>query len=892
MRENWNFIVLLLLLNLSFFGFFPPASLSAKNGTPPSFFIKTFNRLAQQTKEKVSLSRKSINAPPAQNKSTFTFTGNADTIIVKRPLPRPSDATTCASASGCLGGNVFEDFNGNGTDDTGDMGVAGIYVIVYDCDNMPIDTVYTDNNGDWQLCSLTDGTTYRVEFVLSESIAQWAIPSHVGTNNNSEVQFVQPGNCANFGVIDLRETCSLNRGTGQIGESGQFIRIGDTSNPADGASFSTTVNGNPIVHNAPDQIGRGAVNYEFWLMDSHVRVKDFLEFLNAVDSTNSSETWEGGLVGDNRIQYNAALPVGSRWETLAHSDCGQSISATEVEDMLVNFISFSIAARFANWWSTGDINQGAYTFDDPISATANITAIDSNWKGIRLPTEDEIYKALYWDQDNLTYNLYGTTTLDANGLPIPSDIDANGIFTVPNGNIYDLPSEGGCFNLIKTGQGGQTAYGLYFGLGDFHDMMIPHDATFPLTTNVIRPNNQFDSEIEMRSSFRFNTTLSFNGYYPSPGFRFASSSNPCLRDIEIGNYVWYDSLNNGIQDACERGIDSILVQLYNRNGVLVGQDTTSNTGQYYFNQNNIDTTGITVDGSGIAAPVTAWSGMSYSTQYFIVFGNSQFSMDEFTIGSDTYGITSMVNTGSNDNIDADVDGSSLTSGSLGARPDGLPFIDMTTSALGYGDHKYDLGLSYQQDYDYGDLPDLANGTTGINDYETYDSTGGPSHLIITGLFLGDTVDVDTDGFPDSLAMGDDTKDGYDDEDGITIIPSLNIIPGGSIRLPLSVTNTTGDTAYLEAWIDWNGDGDFSGTNEMISDLKDNRDGVFPSYLEIPIPNNALTESLLGFRIRISNSDNMTPYGRVNSGEIEDYLLEIACSQVICLPISTEINRKE
>jgi len=52
--------------------------------------------------------------------------------------------------------------------------------------------------------------------------------------------------------------------------------------------------------------------------------------------------------------------------------------------------------------------------------------------------------------------------------------------------------------------------------------------------------------------------------------------------LEIGNYVWCDSIANGIQDACEKGIDSMLVQLYDENGRLVGQDTTSN-GNYYFN---------------------------------------------------------------------------------------------------------------------------------------------------------------------------------------------------------------------------------------------------------------------------------------------------------------------
>ena len=103
---------------------------------------------------------------------------------------------------------------------------------------------------------------------------------------------------------------------------------------------------------------------------------------------------------------------------------------------------------------------------------------------------------------------------------------------------------------------------------------------------------------------------------------------------------------------------------------------------------------------------------------------------------------------------------------------------------------------------------------------------------------------------------------------------------------------TTDTAYLEAWIDWDGDGDFDETNELVVDLKDNTDGVFPSYLEITVPNNALTGSLLGFRVRLSNSDNMTPYGKVSSGEVEDYLLGVNCPQVRCLPVETTIIREE
>lgn len=193
--------------------------------------------------------------------------------------------------------------------------------------------------------------------------------------------------------------------------------------------------------------------------------------------------------------------------------------------------------------------------------------------------------------------------------------------------------------------------------------------------------------------------------------------------------------------------------------------------------------------------------------------------------------------------------------------------------------------------DYGDLPDLANGTTNHMDYETYDSTGGPSHVIIDGLFLGDTVDIDNDGVPDGNALGDDNDGLIDDEDGVNIFPSLNIIPGGTIKLPITMTNTTGELAYLEAWIDWNGDGDFDDPNEMVENIDNIGNGIFSNTMIINVPTDAVTNTLVGFRVRYSNTDDMTPYGRVNSGEVEDYLIGIDCPQVNCLPFEFELKKE-
>ena len=55
--------------------------------------------------------------------------------------------------------------------------------------------------------------------------------------------------------------------------------------------------------------------------------------------------------------------------------------------------------------------------------------------------------------------------------------------------------------------------------------------------------------------------------------------------LEIGNRVWNDTDEDGIQDAGEVGIDGITVQLY-EGSTLVGTTATTNSGQWYFNDSN------------------------------------------------------------------------------------------------------------------------------------------------------------------------------------------------------------------------------------------------------------------------------------------------------------------
>lgn len=353
--------------------------------------------------------------------------------------------------------------------------------------------------------------------------------------------------------------------------------------------------------------------------------------------------------------------------------------------------------------------------------------------------------------------------------------------------------------------------------------------------------------------------------------------------LEIGNYVWLDSDGDGVQNPGEMALAGIRIELYDDTGTLLAFDTTDANGQYYFSQ----------DGLGSQQWISAGNRLGFGQTYYVAVSASQFSSNELSLGGETYELTiDSTNSGTNRHaIDNDaVLGSGFTGGLTSLNS--LPITTVNTGYAGESDHTFDIGFRpiSTEMYDYSDLPDLGVGTTGANDYETLDANGGPNHIIIPGLFLGDTVDAEIDGFPDNMAAGDD-NDNISDEDGLTIFPTLDLAPGNSFMLPLSVTNTTGDTAYVEVWIDWNGDGDFDEDNEMVADFKDNEDGVFPANLNLTVPENAVTGGLVGVLIRLSNTDNMTPNGRVNSGEVESYLIGIDCPQTNCLPFSLTIDKK-
>jgi hypothetical protein len=147
-------------------------------------------------------------------------------------------------------------------------------------------------------------------------------------------------------------------------------------------------------------------------------------------------------------------------------------------------------------------------------------------------------------------------------------------------------------------------------------------------------------------------------------------------------------------------------------------------------------------------------------------------------------------------------------------------------------------------HDWGDAPD-----------PTYPTKGwgiGASHgNSPSGYYLGDSVDWDGWGGHQSAdATGDDNYD-TDDEDGVTFTSSLTAGSQATVQVTAHVPQcSTG--GYLNAWVDFNGDGDWADTGEQI--FTDVQLAAGLNTLTFNVPSDATTGTTFArFRSRVSAS---------------------------------------
>ena len=149
-------------------------------------------------------------------------------------------------------------------------------------------------------------------------------------------------------------------------------------------------------------------------------------------------------------------------------------------------------------------------------------------------------------------------------------------------------------------------------------------------------------------------------------------------------------------------------------------------------------------------------------------------------------------------------------------------------------------------------------------YPTTRANNGARHVLGSGLFLGSGVDAEGDGQPDANALGDDNAG--DDEDGVTF---ADLHEGDTADV--TVTATIPVTAVLNAWIDFNGDGDWGDTGEQIFVNQALCAGA--NILTVAVPSGAALGTTMA-RFRVTATGGYTYSGLAPDGEVEDYQVTV------------------
>ncbi|HEY0426722.1 MAG TPA: C25 family cysteine peptidase [Pyrinomonadaceae bacterium] len=204
--------------------------------------------------------------------------------------------------------------------------------------------------------------------------------------------------------------------------------------------------------------------------------------------------------------------------------------------------------------------------------------------------------------------------------------------------------------------------------------------------------------------------------------------------LELGNRVWRDTDNDGVQGAGESGIANVTVRLYNASNTLVGTAVTDASGEYYF-------VGSTVADSNLTDNIGQINGgISYNSTY-------QIRLDLAANYTGAGPLTGLLTTtrdvatqaGFADGSDSDA---SVVANPTNSPAGNYPVITVTTGNPGDNNHNLDIGFASSATYSLGNRVWFDTDNDGQID---------AGEVGISGVSVSLFLDANADGTPDTPA---------------------------------------------------------------------------------------------------------------------------------------------
>ena len=282
--------------------------------------------------------------------------------------------------------------------------------------------------------------------------------------------------------------------------------------------------------------GSGMVNTTYRIAAHEVTNAQYAEFLNMVDSTgvNPNGLYNSSMGSDVRggISFTGGNPNGSKYA-----------AKTNMDNKPVNYVSWFDAARFANWMHNGQGSGGTESgaYDMTIGTPVRLAGAT-----VFLPSEDEWYKAAYYDpvnagadaNGNVNYWLYPTMSDIA---PTVGSASPIGNISNPGANVanYDAGADwnGVDGNVTTVGSAGSTSFWEAFDMGgNVLEWTETVDTSPPTDWRFVRGGSfaDFDTFLQPSSRMSFPPESELNSHW---GFRVASIPEPATCSLMLSGLV-------------------------------------------------------------------------------------------------------------------------------------------------------------------------------------------------------------------------------------------------------------------------------------------------------------------------------------------------------------------
>jgi formylglycine-generating enzyme required for sulfatase activity len=267
--------------------------------------------------------------------------------------------------------------------------------------------------------------------------------------------------------------------------------------------------------------GYGSVDYVYRIGMTEITNAQYVEFLNAVAKTDTYELFSPVLDTWHGITRSGS--PGSYVYSVKPDAIGEGFGGTDYTygDKPVSLVSWYDALRFANWLHNGQPTglQDASTTEDGAYAFSGATSVGPRNAGAIwfLPSEDEWYKAAYYDGGSATYFNYatGSDTKPNNNFPT-FDTGNSANWGDATGNVDYPMTDVGAYTLS------QSPYGTFDQAGNVAEW------TENLGTGAFRTMRGGESSTALGVTLHANWRTSANpiGEFPGGGFRVATVPEP------------------------------------------------------------------------------------------------------------------------------------------------------------------------------------------------------------------------------------------------------------------------------------------------------------------------------------------------------------------------------